>query len=70
MGDEAIGAHLKEEHDAILPLGKQLAAMARSALENGFDEVGWNAFRGATGELVERMLAHIQKEEMALLPHS
>ncbi len=68
MGDAAIGAHLREEHAALLPLGKQVAALARDALAGGFTDASWADFRSHAGELIERMLMHIQKEEMALLP--
>jgi hemerythrin-like domain-containing protein len=68
FGDDAIGQHLSEEHRAILPLGQALARMARTALTDGFTPEIWDRFRSRAGELVERMLAHIQKEEMALLP--
>jgi len=37
-------------------------------LKDGFDPVGWDRFRDLSAELIERMFAHIQKEEMALLP--
>jgi len=67
-GDTAIGAHLREEHKAMLPLGVQVAGLARAALDGGFTDAAWAAFRQAAGELIERMVAHIQKEEMALLP--
>ena len=59
MGDVAIGEHLRGEHAALL---------ARAALAQGFTAESWTQFRGLAGELVERMLMHIQKEEMALLP--
>jgi DUF438 domain-containing protein len=68
IGDDAIGAHLTDEHLAIRPLGKRVAHLAREASAHGFDEVRWNEFRGLSEELCERMLAHVQKEEMALLP--
>jgi len=68
IGDDAIGAHLTDEHLAIRPLGKRIAQLAREASANGFDEATWNEFRGLGEELCERMLAHVQKEEMALLP--
>jgi hemerythrin-like domain-containing protein len=68
IGDEAIGAHLTDEHLAIRPLGKRVATLAREASANGFDAAKWNEFRGLGEELCERMLAHVQKEEMALLP--
>lgn len=67
-GDVGIGAHLREEHAAILPLGTRVAEMAGAALESGFTEDAWKTFRGQAGELIEMMFAHIQKEEMALLP--
>jgi hemerythrin-like domain-containing protein len=68
MGDADIGEHLRDEHNAILPIGEQVSALARAALEGGFTDQSWSQFRASTGELIERMLAHIQKEEMALLP--
>ena len=68
MGDVAIGEHLRGEHAALLPLGQQVAAEARAALADGFSAESWGRFRGLAGELIERMLMHIQKEEMALLP--
>ena len=67
-GDVGIGMHLREEHAAILPLGERVGALAAAALEKGFDAASWAEFRNNAGELIERMLAHIQKEEMALLP--
>ncbi len=68
MGDVGIGEHLRSEHEVLLPLGRRVADMARSALTEGFSDDGWSAFRQSAGELIERMFAHIQKEEMALLP--
>jgi hemerythrin-like domain-containing protein len=67
-GDSAIGAHLTDEHSAIRPLGVNIASLARDAAAHGFDAAQWETFRRAGQELCERMLAHIQKEEMALLP--
>ena len=68
MGDLAIGEHLRGEHRALLPLGKAVDEIARSAIETGFTDESWTNFRNIAGELVERMFVHIQKEEMALLP--
>jgi hemerythrin-like domain-containing protein len=68
IGDSTIGAHLTEEHSAMRPVGVRLSEMAREAGARGFDETTWVEFRQLAGELCERMLAHIQKEEMALLP--
>ncbi len=68
FGDEAIGDHLREEHQAMLPIAERVARLAEDGMNNGFTDNNWSEFRALAGELVERMLAHIQKEEMALLP--
>jgi hemerythrin-like domain-containing protein len=68
MGDEAIGAHLTEEHRAIRPIGSRIAMLARDAAVQGFDETKWSEFCRLGQELSERLLMHVQKEEMALLP--
>jgi hemerythrin-like domain-containing protein len=68
FGDSAIGAHLTSEHQAMRPLGKRVATLAREAGARGFDGATWDEFRRLGQELCERMLMHVQKEEMALLP--
>lgn len=68
IGDEAIGEHLTDEHRAMRPLGNRVAALARAAAAGGFEASQWDEFRRLGQELCERMLAHVQKEEMALLP--
>ncbi len=68
MGDADIGAHLTSEHAAIRPLGARVAAIARAAAANGFAPAEWEEFVRLAQELSDRMLAHVQKEEMALLP--
>ena len=68
LGDVEIGDHLRDEHRAILPVGEQVAALAKAALNSGFTDQSWSQFKILAGELTERLLAHIQKEEMALLP--
>jgi hemerythrin-like domain-containing protein len=68
IGDEAIGAHLTDEHTAIRPIGARVAGLAREAAATGFDATKWEEFRQTGQELCERLLAHVQKEEMALLP--
>ena len=67
-GDVAIGLHLTDEHNAMRPLGQQLAGLARAATAGNFDEERWQAFRTVAQELCGRMLEHVQKEEMVLLP--
>ncbi len=68
FGDNAIGQHLTDEHRAILPVADQVAAFANTSLNDGFSDASWAQFSSLAGELIERMLMHIQKEEMALLP--
>ncbi len=68
IGEEAIGAHLTDEHRVIRPIGARVAKLAREAAVNGFDPPRWEEFRRSGQELCERLPAHIQKEEMALLP--
>lgn len=68
VGDGGMVTILTEEHDTILPLGRQVTELAESARASGFDSDRWDEFRRLVSELVERMIAHIQKEEMGLLP--
>ncbi|NEW87268.1 MULTISPECIES: hemerythrin domain-containing protein [Rhodopseudomonas] len=68
VGDQLIGDHLTEEHNFMRPLGEKLIAQARRAQANGFDADSWREFSRAGAELVQRMVVHVQKEEMALLP--
>ncbi len=68
VGDNEISAHLTDEHNAMRPLGKRVASLAREGAAQGFDQDRWGEFCRLGRELSERMLAHIQKEEMALLP--
>lgn len=68
MGDAAISAHLTEEHAAMRPLADRIVVLGREAAAKGFERPAWEEFRRLGLELSERMLAHVQKEEMALLP--
>lgn len=68
IGDTEISGHLTDEHNAMRPLGRRVALIARDASARGFSEESWTEFCRLGQELAERMLAHIQKEEMALLP--
>jgi hemerythrin-like domain-containing protein len=67
-GEGDIAGLLRDEHDAIRDVVDELRPLARRALERALDDAGWNDLRAAALELVERQVAHIQKEEMALLP--
>ncbi len=66
-GEIGIVTMLTQEHRAILPLALEAADLAEAALEVGFDDGRWRAFRATATELVEREVFHIQKEEMGLL---
>jgi len=68
VGDDAIAAHLADEHAAMRPIGIAIARLAREAVASGFDQPKWAEFRRLGQEFCERILAHVQKEEMALLP--
>jgi iron-sulfur cluster repair protein YtfE (RIC family) len=67
-GETEIGTHLTSEHVVMRPLWERLVVLARAASSTGFDAAGWNEFRRVGLDLSEQMLAHIEKEEMALLP--
>jgi len=68
IGDAAIGMHLTGEHSSIRPLGMRLAALAREAAASGFEQEKWEEFCRVGRELCDRIVTHVQKEEMALLP--
>ena len=68
IGDDAIGVHLTDEHAVLRPIGARLARLAREAAATGFDAAKWAEFHQTGQELCERLRAHVQKEEMALLP--
>jgi hemerythrin-like domain-containing protein len=67
-GEGDIAALLQEEHDAIRAVAAEILPLARAAAAATLDDRGFEQFRQKTGEMVERQVAHIQKETMALLP--
>ena len=66
-GDGEIAMLLTEEHDAIRDVAQELLPLTRAAAAGTLDGAGWDALKRGALELVERQVAHIQKEEMALL---
>lgn len=66
-GDGGMTSVLSEEHDILRETGRELLDAARAA-EAGFAPESWRLYRRLCAEMVERMIGHIQKEEMALLP--
>jgi hemerythrin-like domain-containing protein len=67
-GDGDMTALLIEEHDAIRAVATEILPLARAAAAGTLDEAGWEALKRSALEMVERQVAHIQKETMALLP--
>jgi len=67
-GDGGIATLLTGEHDAIRDVADEVRPLARAAAAGTLDEAGWAALSRGALELAERQVAHIQKEEMALLP--
>lgn len=67
-GDGDIVALLADEHVVINERVHELLPLAHAAAANALDASGWTALRRDVPELVERLLAHIHKETMALLP--
>ena len=66
-GELGIVTMLTHEHRSILPLALQVADLALAAADIGFSDASWGEFKNAGGELIEREIFHIQKEEMGLL---
>jgi hemerythrin-like domain-containing protein len=59
---------LAEEHAAIREVAAELLPRARSAAAGTLDAEGWQALQRIVLEFTERMVSHIDKETMALLP--
>ena len=67
-GDGALAELLAEEHATIREVAGELLAMVREAGTDDWPGETATAFRRLSLELVDRMVAHIQKETMGLLP--
>jgi hemerythrin-like domain-containing protein len=67
-GDGDIASLLQDEHEAIRAVSVELQPLIQAATAGTLDAAGWEALKRGALELVERQVAHIQKEEMALLP--
>jgi hemerythrin-like domain-containing protein len=67
-GDGDMAALMQEEHTAIRAVAAELLPLARAAAAGTLDDAGWDALKRGALEMVERQVAHIQKETMALLP--
>ena len=67
-GDSGITNLLTEEHRTILPIGERLMELARETRNSTLNDEIWSELRRLGIELIERLVSHIQKEEMGLLP--
>lgn len=67
-GEGDIAELLREEHEAIRAVAAEILPLARAAAARTLDDAGFDALKRGTLEMVERQVAHIQKETMALLP--
>ena len=67
-GEGDIAELLKEEHDAIRAVADEILPLAQAAAAGNLDPSGFAALKRGALEMVERQVAHIQKETMALLP--
>ena len=67
-GEGDIAELLAEEHDAIRAVAREILPLAQAAAAGALSEADFDALRRGALEMVERQVAHIQKETMALLP--
>lgn len=67
-GDGEMADLLVEEHETIREVAAELLPLARTAATGTLDDAQWGTLRRCALEMVERQVAHIQKETMALLP--
>ncbi len=68
LADPGIPEMLRQEHEIIRPLAERLATIIVEARADGFTAATWAEFREVGGEVAEREIFHIQKEEMGFLP--
>jgi hemerythrin-like domain-containing protein len=67
-GDTDLAEMLREEHDTIRAVADELLPLARAAAAGTLSPADAPTLRRLVLEIVERQVAHIQKETMALLP--
>ena len=67
-GDTELAQHLTTEHEQIRDIGGRTIAMARAAAISPFSPAAWREFGLLAQQLIDQLSAHVQKEEMALLP--
>jgi hemerythrin-like domain-containing protein len=67
-GDGDLAALLTEEHESIRAVADELLPLARAAAAGTLPPAEAGTLKRLVLEIVERQVAHIQKETMALLP--
>lgn len=67
-GEADLGTLLTEEHATMLPARRRLGELLRRASGTALTPGAWAEFHRLAGELVESLLSHIEKEELALIP--
>ncbi len=67
-GEGDIALLLEDEHRAIREVAAELLPWLHAAIAGTLDRGGMDALKRGALEMVERQVAHIQKETMALLP--
>ena len=67
-GECQLSNALGKEHTVILPLARRVSELARSGRTVGFTAETWREFHRCGLELIERLMNHIEKEEVGLLP--
>ena len=67
-GEADIAQMLQEEHDTIRAVAAEILPLVHAAAAATLDDAGFDALKRGALEMVERQVAHIQKETMALLP--
>ncbi len=67
-GDGEMADLMVEEHAVIREIAGDLLPLARAAAAGPIADAQWAALKQHALEMIERQVAHIQKETMALLP--
>jgi len=67
-GEGDIAQLLAEEHTAIREAAERFSVLQARAARGELDDAGWRSLKTLALELVERLVSHVQKEEMSLLP--
>jgi hemerythrin-like domain-containing protein len=67
-GETSMGDLLIDDHKEITPIGLSLGEATKTARANGFTFESWDNYRKLGSEFVERLLSHIEKEEVGLGP--